>query len=95
MGLIPSWSHKGRIRLWRWKYLVEEKVWLRLIACDDGVRRAPFHEVIFHDRQEPLRQGKGIVVFLHAKHPRPIRDGPMQRQCWRVGRLDDYEQEAA
>jgi len=97
MGLIPSWSHKGRFRLWRWKYLVEARVWLRPIACDDGVRRAPFHEVevILHDRQEPLPQGKGKVVFLHATHPRPIRDGPMQRQCWRVGRLDDYEQEAA
>jgi len=62
-------------------------VWLRPIACDDGVRRAPFHEVevILHDRQEPLPQGKGKVVFLHATHPRPIRDGPMQCQCWRVG----------
>jgi hypothetical protein len=35
------------------------------------------------------------VEFLHATLPRPIRDGPMPRQCWRVGRWDDDEQEAA
>jgi hypothetical protein len=95
MRLIPSWSHKGRIRLWRWKYLVGERVWLRPIARDDGVRRAPFHEVILHDRQEPLPQGKGITVLLRAPHRRPIRDGPMRRQCWRGGCLGYDDREAA
>ena len=95
MGFIQSWSHKVKVRLQRWKYLVEEMVRLRPIGCDDGGRWAPLHEVIRHDRQEPLPQGKGKVVFLHATHPRPIRDGPMQRQRWRVGRLDDDDQEAA
>ena len=95
MGLVPSWSHKGKIRLWRWAYLVEERVWLRQVGCDDGVRRAPLHEVIRHDRQEPVPQGQGIVVFLRTPYPRPIRDGPMQRQRWRGGRLGDDDREAA
>ena len=95
MGLIPLWFHKGKIRLWRWKYLVEERAWLRPIGCDDGVRWAPPHEVIRHDHQEPLPQGKGIVVFLRTTHPRPIRDGPMQRQCWRGGCLGYDDREAA
>ena len=95
MGLIPSWSHKGRFRLWRWKYLVEARAWLRPIGCDDGVRWALFHEVILRDCQEPLLQGKGIVVFLRAPYPRPIRDGPTRRQRWRSGRLGDDDREAA
>jgi hypothetical protein len=95
MGLIPSWSHKSKIRLRRWKYLVEARAWLRPIGCDDGVRWALFHEVILRDCQEPLLQGKGIVVFLRAPYPRPIRDGPMRRQRWRGGRLGDDDREAA
>jgi hypothetical protein len=95
IGWIQSRSHSVKIRLQKWQSLVEEMVWLRSLRCDDGVRRASPHEVIRHDRQEPLPQGKGNVVFLHATPPRPIRDGPMQRQRWRGGRLDDYDQEAA
>jgi len=95
MGLISSWFHKGKIRLWRWQYLVEERAWLRPIGCDDRVRWAPPHAVIRHDRQEPLPRGKGIVVFLRAPYPRPIRDGPMQRQCWRGGCLGYDDREAA
>jgi hypothetical protein len=95
IGLIQSQSHSVKVRLQKWQCLVEEMVWLRSIRCDDGVRRASPHEVLLHDRQEPLPQGKGKVVFLHATHPRPIRDGPMQRQRWRVGRLDYYDQEAS
>jgi hypothetical protein len=93
--LIQSRSHRVKVRLQKWPYLVEEMVWLRSIRCDDGVRRASPHKVILHDRQEPLPQGKGKVVFLHTTHPRPIRDGPKQRQYWHVGRLDDDDQEAA
>src|SRR2546429_8661341 len=95
IGLIQSQSHSVKVRLQKWQCLVEEMVWLRSIRCDEGVGRASPHAVILHDRQEPLPQGKGKVVFLHATHPRPIRDGPMQRQRWRVGRLDYYDQEAA
>ena len=68
---------------------------LRPIGCDDGGRWAPLHEVIRHDRQEPLPQGQGIVVFLRTPYPRPIRDGPMQRQRWCGGRLGDDDREAA
>jgi len=95
MGFIQSWSHKVKVRLQRWKYLVEEMVRLRPIGCDDGGRWAPLHEVIRHDRQEPLPQGQGIVVFLRTPYPRPIRDGPMQRQRWCGGRLGDDDREAA
>jgi len=95
IGLIQARSHSVKVRLQQWQYLVEEMVRLRSIRCDDGVRRASPYEVILHDRQEPLPQGKGKVVFLHATPPRPIRDGPMPRQRWRVGRLDYYDQEAA
>src|SRR5262245_35859207 len=95
IGWIQSRSHSVKIRLQKWQSLVEEMVWLRSLWCDNGVRRASPHEVIRHNRQEPLPQGKGNVVFLHATHPRPIRDGPMQRQRWRGGRLDDDDQGAA
>jgi hypothetical protein len=95
IGLIQSRSHGVKVRLQQWPYLVEEMVWLRSIRCDDGVRRVCPYKVIRHERQEPVPQGKGKVVFLHATPPRPIRDGPMQRQCWRVGPLDDDDQEAA
>ena len=95
MKLSQSWSHIVKVRLQRWTYLVEEMVWLRPIGCDDGVRWAPPHEVIRHDRQAPVPQGRGKVVFLRATPPRPIRDGPMRRQCWRGGRLGDDDREAA
>jgi hypothetical protein len=95
MGFIQSGSHKVKVRLQRWKYRVEEMVRLRPIGCDDGVRWAPPHEVIRHDRQEPLPQGRGKVVFLRATLPRPIRDGPMRPQRDLGGRLSYYDREAA
>ena len=95
MGFIQSWSHKVKVRLQRWKYLVEEMVRLRPIGCDDGGRWAPLHEVIRHDRQEPVPQGQGIVVFLRTPYPRPIWDGPMRRQRWLGGRLGYDDREAA
>jgi hypothetical protein len=95
IGLIQAWSHGVKVRLQPWPYLVKERVWLRSIRCDDGVRRASPHKVIRHDCQEPVPQGKGTMVFLHVTPPCPIRDGPRQRQRWRVGRLDDDDQEAA
>jgi hypothetical protein len=95
MGFIQAWSHKVKVRVQRWKYLVEEMGRLRPIGCDDGGRWAPLHEVIRHDRPEPLPQGQGIVVFLRTPYPRPIRDGPRQRQRWRGGRFGDDEREAA
>ena len=95
IGLIQSRPHGVKVRLQQWQYLVEEMVWLRSIRCDDGVRRASPHEIILHDRQEPLSQGKGKVVFLCATHPYQIRDGPRRRQRWRGRRLGDYEREAA
>ena len=95
MGFIQSWSHKVKVRLQRWHYLAEERVRLRPIGCDNGVRWAPPHAVIRHNRQEPLPQGQGIVVFLRTPYPRPIRDGPMQRQRWCGGRLGDDDREAA
>jgi hypothetical protein len=95
MGFIPSWSHKVKVRLQRWHYLAEERVRLRPIGCDNGVRWAPPHAVIRHNRQEPLPQGRDKVVLLRATHPRPIRDGPMRRQRWLGGRLGYYDREAA
>jgi Homeodomain-like domain len=95
IGWIQSRPHQVKVRLQQWTYLVEELVWLRSIRCDDRVRRASPHEVIRHDHQGPLFQSKGKAVFLRTTHPHPIRDGPMRCQRWRVGRLDDDDQEAA
>ena len=95
IGLIQSRSHGVKVRLQQWQSLVEEMVWLRSIRCDAGVRGASPHKVIRYERQEPVPQGKGKVVFLHATHPRPIRDGPMRRQRWRGGRLGYDDREAA
>jgi hypothetical protein len=95
MRVIQSRSHDVKVRLQRWQHLVKEMVGLRPITYGDGVRRTPPHEVIRHDHQEPLPQGRGTVVLLRATHPRPIRDGPMRRQRGLGGRLGDDEREAA
>jgi hypothetical protein len=95
MGLIQSRSHRVKVCLQKWQYLVEEMVWLRSIRCDDSVRRASPHEAIRHDHQEPLPQSKGKVVFLRTTYPRPIRDGPRRCQRWRGGRWGDDDREAA
>jgi hypothetical protein len=95
MGLIRLRSPKVKHHLQRWKYLVEEMMRLRPSGCDNGVRRAPPYEVIRHDRQEPLSQGRSKVVLLHAARPHPIRDGPVRRQCRLGGRRASYDREAA
>lgn len=95
MGLIQLRFHKVKDHFQRWKHLVEEMMRLRPSGGDNGVRRAPPYEVILHDRQEHLPQGRGKVVLLRAARPHPIRDGPVRRQCRLGRRWADYDREAA
>jgi hypothetical protein len=92
---IQSQSHKVKVHLQRWPHLVEERVWLRPIGCDERVRRASPHEVIPHGCHELLPQGRGTVVVLRAACPHPIRDGPRRGQRWPGGRLAYSDREAA
>ena len=95
MRVIQSRAHTVKDHLQRWQHLVEEMVWVRPIGGDDGVRRAPPHEVILHDRQELLPQNRGKVVCLRAAGSRPVRDGPLRRQCRLGGRWAYEDREAA